>query len=67
MSVFVTFVLIVGFGVLMIIGILRLVRDLFSSSVLAAPSSPNEEHGVEIESSDGRQEGSAGTFTVQRD
>jgi len=48
MSAFGTYVLIVGFAVLLVVGLLRLVRDLLSGSAFAAPSSPNEEHAVEI-------------------
>ena len=43
MRVFITCVLIVGIAVLLVIGLLRVVRDLFSESVIAAPSSANEE------------------------
>jgi hypothetical protein len=48
MSAFGTYVLIVGLAVLLIVGLLRLIRDLLSGSVFAAPSSPDEEHVVEI-------------------
>jgi hypothetical protein len=47
MSVFGTYVLIVGLAVLLIVGLLRLVRDLLSTSAFAAPSSPDEERVVE--------------------
>jgi hypothetical protein len=43
-----TCVLIVGFAILLIAGLLRLVRDLFSRSVFAAPLPPNEDHVPEI-------------------
>ena len=38
----------IGLAVLLVIGLLSLVRDLLSSSVFAAPSSPNEEHVTEF-------------------
>jgi hypothetical protein len=43
-------VLIIGFAVLLIVGLLRLAKDLLGGSLFAAPSSPTEEH-VEIEES----------------
>jgi len=48
MRVFVTCVLTIGLAVLLILGVLRLVRELLSSSAVAAPSLPGEEHAVEI-------------------
>jgi hypothetical protein len=47
-------VLIIGFAVLLIAGLLRLAKDLLGGSLFAAPSSPNEEH-VEIEENRARQ------------
>ena len=47
-------VLIIGFAVLLIAGLLRLAKDLLGASLLAAPSSPIEEH-VEIEENRSRQ------------
>jgi hypothetical protein len=44
MHVFVSFVLITGLSVLLIVGLLRVIRDLLSRDVFAAPSSPNEAH-----------------------
>jgi hypothetical protein len=44
MLVFGTAVLIIVLAVLLMVGLLSLVRDLLSMSVLAAPSSPNEEN-----------------------
>jgi hypothetical protein len=41
-------VLIIGFAILLIAGLLRLAKDLLAGSLFAAPSSPTEEH-VEIE------------------
>jgi hypothetical protein len=40
--------LVIGFAVLLIAGVLRLVRDLFGGSLFAAPASSPDEH-VEIE------------------
>jgi hypothetical protein len=37
-------VLILGFAVLLIAGLLRLAKDLLGGSLFAAPSSPSEEH-----------------------
>jgi hypothetical protein len=39
-----SWVLIIGFAVLLIAGLLRLARDLLGESLFAAPSSPAEEH-----------------------
>jgi hypothetical protein len=44
MSVLGAYVLIVGLAVLLIVGLVRLVLELLSTSVFAAPFSPNEEH-----------------------
>ncbi len=47
MRVFVACILIIGLAVLLIIGLLRLVRDLLARDPFEAPSSPNEEHAVQ--------------------
>jgi len=44
MRVFVSCVLLIGLSVLLIVGLLRVIQDLISRDVFAAPSSPNEEH-----------------------
>jgi len=44
MRVFVYCILIIGLAGLLIVGLLRVIRDLLSRDVFAAPSSPNEEH-----------------------
>jgi hypothetical protein len=59
MRVFVICVLIIGPAALLIIGFLSVVRDLLSRSIIAAPSSLDEEHLME--SADG--EDSAGVLT----
>ena len=46
MRAFETYIFI-GLAVLLVIGLLRLVKDILSTSAFAAPSSPNEEHAVE--------------------
>ena len=71
MHTFGTGVLIIGLAVLLIVGLLRLIRDLCSSSVIAAPS-PNEERAVE-NTEDARLSGpthiagssASGTFVVK--
>jgi hypothetical protein len=47
-------VLILGFAVLLIAGLLRLAKDLLGGRLFAAPSSPTEEQG-EIEENRPRQ------------
>jgi len=45
---FVICVLVIGLAALMIIGLLRLVQDLLSGTIFAAPSLPTEVHVGEI-------------------
>jgi len=54
----------IGLAILLIVGLLSLVKDLLSRSVFAAPSSPNEEHGVET-AEDARLSGPANIVDVR--
>jgi hypothetical protein len=64
MRLFVTCVLIIGPAVLLIVGLLSLVRDLLSSSVFAAPLSPNELEKREGRIDDATDPERAGAFAA---
>jgi hypothetical protein len=48
MNLLCTCILIIGLATRVIVGLLSVIRDLFSRNIFDAPSPSNEEHAVEV-------------------